>query len=90
MLTSPRSSTTSEVTLLQVVIQRDIVAARAGPVAVAVEAALEAVDLGDDLDVLGRAGALHLVQVDVDVLLEDLIVGVLVEHDGPGVPEVVG
>jgi len=32
----------------------------------------------------GRARAFRLVQIDVDVLFEDLIIGVLIEHHQPG------
>ena len=48
------------------------------------KAAAVAVNLGDDLHPVGRADALGLVQIEVDVLFQYFVVGILVKHDQPG------
>ncbi len=70
--------------LIEVVILRDIVSPRGSPIAIALEAGTEAIHLRDDVDVLARADAFGFVQVEIDILLEHLIIGVLIEHDRPG------
>ena len=67
----------------QVTVLGDVVAPRAVPVAVAVEAAAVAIDLADDLHLVVGADQFRLVEIDEDILLQDLIVGILVEHDQP-------
>ena len=76
-MTSPRFSTTSRADPLQVVVLGHVVAPGVGPVAIAVEAAPEAVHLGNDLDPVAGADPLRLVEIDVDVLLQNLVVGVM-------------
>lgn len=72
------------VDVVQVIVLGHEIAARASPVSIALEGARETVDLGNDPYALARADALRLVQVYKDILLQDLIVGILVKHDCPG------
>ncbi len=74
--------------LLGIRIPRDVVAAGAGPVAVGdgvALAAAQAVDLDDDVDLVGTADLLHLVDVLQAEPLE-IVVGADVGQDGPGFP----
>ena len=68
----------------QVIILAHVVAPRAGPVAIALVAAAVAVYLRNDVDPVGRADLLHLVEVEINILLQNLVVRVLIEHHRPG------
>ena len=67
----------------EVVVLRHVKTAGPGPVPIALEPAFEPIHLGHDIHAIGGPHALGLVQIDVDVLLQDLVVGVLVEHHRP-------
>jgi hypothetical protein len=71
---------------LQISILGDIEALGCRPVAVALVAGSIAVHLGHDVHALAGADALGLIQVDIDVLLQYLVVGILVEHHQPRLP----
>ena len=68
---------------LQIVVAGNVIAAGAGPIAVAGIAAAIAVYLGHNVDLFGRADALGFVEVNVNVLLQNFVVGILVKHDRP-------